>query len=254
MNVRHGPENQQHEYAYRTSDEIAEGRGNGLVVIPSGAVEIYGPHLPLGSDSIVAQAIARAVAVELDAQCAPLIPVGYSGDLMGYPGTLTVPPEAFKAYLTGVVESFMAWGYRDFLFVNTHAGNVEIIHQIADRLTRKLECRCLSIDWWRFSAAVGEDLWESGELAVGHAAELGTSVLLHLAPELVHREREVDFAPDGPIGTRGVEDYLDFSEITPTGVLGQASLGSAEKGKAVVERSVQRIVELAQNTFAKEHS
>lgn len=247
-------QNHQHEYAYRTSDEIGEGTGTGLVVIPSGAVEVYGPHLPLGSDSIVAQAIARLVAAELDAQCAPLIPVGYSGDLMGYPGTLTVAPEAFKDYLSGIVDSFMTWGFKDFLFLNTHAGNVEIIHQIADRLTRTQACRCLSIDWWRFSAAVGEDLWESGDLAVGHAAELGTSVLLHLAPELVHRDREVDFIPDGPVGTRGAEDYVDFSEITPTGVLGQASLGSPEKGQAVVERAVQRIVELAENTFAKEHA
>lgn len=246
--------NHQIEYAYRTSEEVGEAAGSGLVVIPSGAIEVYGPHLPLGSDSIVAQAIARLVAAQLDAHCAPLIPVGYSGDLMGYPGTLTVAPEAFKAYMGGVVDSFMTWSFKDFLFLNTHAGNVEIIHQIADRLTRKDGARCLSIDWWRFSAAVGEDLWDSGDLAAGHAAELGTSVLLHLAPELVHREREVDCVPDGPVGTRGAEDYLDFSEITPTGVLGQASLGTEEKGRAVVERAVRRIVELAQNTFAKEHA
>ena len=94
------------------------------VVIPSGAIEVYGPHLPLGSDSVVAVAVARRVARELDAVCTPLIPVGYSRDLMSHPGTLTVTPDAFRAYFEGICLSLVHWGFRDLLFLNTHAGNV----------------------------------------------------------------------------------------------------------------------------------
>lgn len=233
------------EYAYRTWEEVDKLPGEGIAVLPSGAVEVYGPHLPLGSDFLVAEAVGRLVAQRLGALCLPVVPIGYSADLMSFPGTLTVPPEAFKGYLSGICSSVITWGFRKILFLNTHLGNVRIIDQIAEELTSGGAARCLQIDWWRFADPLGADLWESGAWSVGHAGELGTSILLHLRPDLVHRDRQVDFVPGSALLPAGAEDYRPFRQITASSVLGQPSAASAAKGAEVVQRAVAAIDALA---------
>jgi creatinine amidohydrolase len=237
------------EYSYRTWEEIDQLPADRIAVLPAGAVEVYGPHLPLGSDFLVAEAVGRLVAARIGALCLPVIPVGYSADLMSFPGTLYVPPEAFKGYVSGICRSLLAWGFRRILFLNTHLGNVRIIDQVADELTAAGEAKCLQIDWWRFANPLGSDLWESGDWSAGHAGELGTSVLQYLRPELVHSERQVDFIPAGPMLPAGAEDYRPFRQITASSVLGQPSAASAKKGAEVVERALDAIVDLARTSL-----
>lgn len=223
-----------------------------LIVIPSGALEVYGPHLPVGSDSIVAEEVARRVARALGAKCAPLIPVGYSADLMSFPGTLTVEPGAFVGYLRGVCESLIRWGYSDLLFVNTHLGNVALIDQVALALMdQNPAVRCLAIDWWRFAVGYGAELWTSGALAVAHAGEMGTAVLRAVAEELVHDDRIADQPPTVVGAPRGTVRYYPFTLDTPTGVIGSPSAGSRAKGETVVERGVAGIVAEARAYFSE---
>jgi creatinine amidohydrolase len=238
------------EYGFNTWEEIDQYEGNGIVVIPTGAIEVYGPHLPLGSDSLVAENMARRVAARIDAKCLPLIPIGYSADLMSFPGTLTVEPEAFKAYLDGVCRSLIRWGFNQFLFLNTHLGNVRLIDQVADGLLADPSIRCLQIDFWRLAARLGADLWESGDWAVGHAGELGTSVLQFMAPELVRSERQVDFIPESNPWPAGVDNYKPYRQLTASSVMGRPSVANSEKGRLVVERSVDEIVTLSSGVFA----
>lgn len=219
-----------------------------LVVIPSGAVEVYGPHLPLASDSIVAQGVARLVAEKMDVLCAPLIPVGYSADLMSFPGTLCVTPEAFTTYLESMCRSLVNWGLKDFLFLNTHLGNVTLIDQVADTLGQEFKSQCLQIDWWRYAARIGKDILTS-QWAVGHAGELGTSVLLYFVPELVDREGGIDFVPEVNPWPSGLIRYESYRDITPSGVIGYPSAGSLEKGEAIVNLSVEAIVRDCQDFF-----
>lgn len=219
-----------------------------LVVIPSGAVEVYGPHLPLASDSIVAQGVAQMVAEKLDVLCAPLIPVGYSADLMSFPGTLSVPAKAFTSYLEGICRSLVGWGLKDFLFLNTHLGNVTLIDQVADTLGREFNSVCMQIDWWRYAARIGEDLLTT-QWAVGHAGELGTSVLLYFAPELVEQDKGVDFVPDQNPWPAGLIRYESYREVTSSGVIGYPSAGTREKGDMIVKLSVDAIVRDSQDFF-----
>lgn len=221
---------------------------NPIVVIPSGAVEVYGPHLPLGSDSYVADAIATMVADRLGAVRTPLIPIGYSADLMEFPGTLMVSPSAFIGYLDGVCRSLIRWGLKKFLFMNTHLGNVALIDQVVDGLIQEHQAVCMQIDWWRFAARLGADLLES-EWAAGHAGELCTSVLLYLAKDFVREEERRDFIPPSDPWPSGAIRYISYRCITPSGVLGRASAGNAEKGKAIVQRCVEAIVSEAKAFF-----
>ncbi len=227
--------------SWRAVDELLRAQTPRLVVVPSGAVEVYGPHLPLAADSVVAAGIGRRVARELGAQCAPLVPVGYSRDLMSHPGTLTVTPDAFRGYFAGLCESLVHWGFRDLLFVNTHAGNVALIDQVALDLIERCDARCLQVDWWRYSYRVAETLLSGGAWVAGHAGELGTSVLLALAPELVDMTAAVDEEPEGDPWPSGLERYEPYRKHSESGVMGRPSLASAEKGLAIIERCVAQI-------------
>ena len=224
--------------------------GKPVAVIPTGAVEVYGPHLPLSSDSIVAEGVAKLVAAKLEGLCAPLVPVGYSADLMGFPGTLTVQPDAFIAYLDGICESLVHWGLDKFVFLNTHLGNVALIDIEADVLGRKFGVKALQIDWWRYSARVCRSIFSSGDLAVGHAGELGTSVLLFFAQDLCRMEAAVDHIPGPNPWPSGLTPYFDYREYTPTGVVGKPSEGSLEKGRQIVAQCVDSIVNDCNNFFS----
>ena len=89
-----------------------------LVLMPFGAVEVYGPHLPMGADGIATSALAERVAAEEPAFVAPLIPVGYSKALADFPGTLNVRPSSLTAYARDVAESYIGWGCKRILFSN----------------------------------------------------------------------------------------------------------------------------------------
>lgn len=232
------------DYAARSWTRVADGQSAGAqppVVVPSGAVEVYGPHLPLCSDSVVAVAVARRVARGLPGVCAPLIPVGYSRDLMSHPGTLSVTPDAFRAYFEGVCASLFQWGFRRFLFLNTHAGNVGLIDQVALDLVEQHGARCLQVDWWRYADRVAAQVMSGGPWVVGHAGELGTSVVLEVAPELVDLSVAVDEEPEGDPWPSGLERYYAYSDVSASGVMGRPSLASREKGRQIVERCVAQI-------------
>ncbi len=213
-----------------------------LALIPLGAVEVYGPHLPLGADGIATSALAARVAERVPAFVAPLIPVGYSAALDDFPGTLSVRPASLVAYTEDVAESLIGWGCRRVLFLNGHAGNVPYLNELARRLEDAHGVRCAQIDWWRFIQPLVEDLVESDLLPHGHASEFGTSVMLHLAPEHVKPERAVRTA------RAAADPFPDFARpgrdraLTETGVLGDGTVGTAEKGAETVRRAVDRVV------------
>jgi creatinine amidohydrolase len=213
-----------------------------VVLIPLGAVEVYGPHLPLGADGMATAALARRVAEQVPAFVAPLIPVGYSAALEEFPGTLSVRPSSLVAYTRDVAESFIGWGCRRILFVNGHAGNVPYLNELSRDLTAAYGVRCAQIDWWRFIQPLVQDLVEGDLLPHGHASEFGTSVMLHLVPDHVKGERAVRTPP---ATADPFPDFLrpgSYRALTATGVLGDGTLGSAEKGEATMRRAVARIV------------
>lgn len=214
-----------------------------LVLMPFGAVEVYGPHLPMGADGISTEALAERVAAEEQAFVAPLIPVGYSRSLQDFPGTLSVQPTSLVAYARDVAESFIHWGCRRVLFINGHAGNVAYLSQLAQELEAEHGVRVAQIDWWRFIQPLVEDMVEAGILPHGHASEFGTSVMLHLAPEHVKMDRACRTEPE----TR--DEFPDFlrpslyGDKTHTGVLGDGTVGTAEKGKETLDRATTRVLE-----------
>jgi len=239
---------------YLTSPDYAAAvRQTDLALIPLGAVEVYGPHLPLGADGIATDELARLVAQEEPAIIAPLIPVGMSQSLNTHPGTLWVNREALYAYVGGIARSMIANGSRRILFLNGHAGNVQTITDLSGALEaefRDLDVRCAQLDWWRFIQPLVSDLVESDVLPHGHASEFGTSVMLAIAPEAVKTERVTRVEP------AGIDPYPDFLKPRATfplgllGMIGDATTGTAAKGEETLRRATERVVAFLRSDFA----
>ena len=214
-------------------------------IVPMGAVEGYGPHLPLGSDLLAAQAIAQRVCERTGAFLVPAIPVGDSRSISLFPGTLVVRPESFKEYLRDLLESLLGWGMRNFLFLNGHAGNVPMAAQLSQEfLSQNPQLRFAQIDWWRYAAANSSGvLDQQGYMAQGHASECGTSVMLYLCPELVRTDKLQRVEPKVINSRRfpNVARYTPFSEFSDLCMIGDATAATAEKGRQIVERCVDGI-------------
>ncbi|WP_145152859.1 creatininase family protein [Paenibacillus xylanexedens] len=215
-----------------------------LVIIPVGAIEVYGPHLPLGSDGLLADRLAELVAERVGAVIGPTVEAGDSNVLNDFPGTITIRPESLKAYLGDIVHSVITWGFKRILFINGHAGNVPVINQIVHQLREQHgDVQAAQIDCWRFIKAQDHGISESGKWANGHAAEIGTSVLLHLHPELVNQDKIADEVPSYEDSFPEIVKYGRLSSISKSGVVGSPSLATVEKGEALVQQSVDRIVQ-----------
>jgi creatinine amidohydrolase len=223
-------------------DVVAAARATDLCLLPVGAVEAYGPHLPQGSDGLVAEHLAREAADQVSCLVAPLVPVGFSHSLQEFPGTLSVPAGALRAYLAGIAESVLALGVRRVVFVNGHAGNVAVIADLVEDLKRGHPgCRFAQVDVWRFFIPHAAPLMES-TLPQGHGGEINTSVLLALASHLVRMDRAVS-NPPGLDRFPEILHYRSYRDRAPDAVLGDATKGTAEKGREVVRRGVERLVE-----------
>jgi len=223
-----------------------------LVIIPLGAIEVYGPHLPLGTDTIVANEISKLVSEKVNAIIGPTVEVGDSTGLNVFPGTLTIKPEHFRLYVEDICESFIKWGFKNFLFINMHLGNVFPINQMNEELQKKYGVKCAQIDWWRFVQPNGVGILEhSGYMAHGHASECGTSVMLYLKPEMVDTSKIEKILPKNDFFNTfpDVIKYPALDSITDTGVIGDATAATKEKGRLIVEKCVDRIVEYINYAF-----
>ncbi len=220
-----------------------------LVIVPSGAVEVYGTHLPVGTDTIVVTHVARQVGERLGAPVLPALPVGFSRSLGDFPGTLSISTPTLMAYLRETAESVVGWGFRRFLFINSHRGNIGPVGEVAMALQDVHGVRCAQVFWWDYVAALVKDVVETGAQANGHASEIGTSIMLHIAPELVVRDEIADHTPAGPLPYADIIQYKGMRPRSETGAVGDPSVATAEKGAEIVRRGVERIVAFVRDEF-----
>ncbi len=222
------------------------------VIIPGGAIEVYGPHLPLGSDTIVSAAVCELVAEKTNAIIGPMFEMGESNSLAQFPGTIKILPETYAAVIRDIIDSLIKWGFKNFMFLNMHAGNVPIISQLAREYQREKGIKCAQIDWWRFTQPNAIGICEySGWMAHGHASECGTSIMLYLHPEYVDLTKvELVKAQNPKFGKfPDVITYYEFKDNTYNGILGDATKATAEKGKAIIGKCIDNIVSFMKQEF-----
>lgn len=196
-----------------------------VVVLPAGSTEQHGPHLPLGTDAMIAGAIVceTAGAGEL---VLPTITVGASAHHLPFTGSLAASTEGYLESVRAPVLSMARHGFRRFLVLNGHGGNTSF-HDVALR-GLKAEQPTLELahaDWWRLAG-----------FEVGHACRVETSLMLYLRPELVRmdRARADGLTPEPPV--HGL--VWDWSAVTEVGVLGDPTGATAEEGSAILAAAV----------------
>jgi mycofactocin precursor peptide peptidase len=204
------------------------GRGDLHLLIPLGATEQHGPHLPLETDTLIAHGIGEAVAANRsDVVVAPALPYGSSGEHADFPGTLSLGQGALEAVVVELTRS--ADAFRDVTLLAWHGGNAESLA----RALATLRAEGRSVNLW-------EPYVEGGD---AHAGWVETSLMLALAPHLVRAERPVGVTEPLAVLLPQLQQH-GVKAISENGVLGDARAASAQRGRELLERLAAQIGEL----------
>ncbi|MFF0081865.1 mycofactocin biosynthesis peptidyl-dipeptidase MftE [Streptomyces canus] len=208
-----------------------------LVLVPVGSTEQHGPHLPLHTDSVIAESVARRLAYE-HGLLAPTIPYGASGEHAGFPGTVSLGHEALRAVLVETVRSLSLWAGR-IVFVNGHGGNVATL----DVALAQLRHEGHDVAWLGCEAPGGD----------AHAGRTETSLMLHLSPDDV-RPAEAVPGDTRPLTTL-LPDLraLGVRAVSPSGVLGDPGGATASEGRALFGAMVSTAARLVTSGRADSH-
>ncbi len=212
-----------------------------LVILPVGSVEQHGPANPLGTDMLIAQALAKEVASRSGIISLPVIPFGISFHHMGFPGTVTVGEESLASYVLDVLRSLSRWGVKKVLVVNGHGGNLPTLQIVARKAMDELGIRVYVYQWWTSGSKVLAELFSEDER--GHASGAETSLNMHLQPELVRTERLVDEEPRDSFENR-VFRFAYTHEMSDSGVFGRQSASGPERGAALFEKLVEDLLSI----------
>jgi creatinine amidohydrolase len=232
------------EQAWPELADLAE-LGNGEVgLVPVGATEQHGPHLPTGTDTIVAGALCDAVSTRTGAPVLPAIPVACSyGHGTQLPGTLSLTPELLAAVVRQYAEWAATSGLTRLLFVNSHFGNTASLGIATDHLRLfRPDLQVGSVDWWTADPVVAEEAVVDGDDVHAHRAE--TSLMLVVAPELVHLDRLG--AADDEDRTADLVFRYTAPALSTNGVTGRPSEATEELGRLLLDRTVAAIAAMVE--------
>jgi creatinine amidohydrolase len=228
----------------------------GIAVLPLGATEQHGPHLPLETDTLIAEGVAaRAKALigkSLPVEFLPAEPVGYSVEHLDFAGTRTLAfDEAVERWISVAKECYRR-GLRKFVMLNAHGGNSPLMTIVATELRSRLGMLAVATSWTRFGYPSG--LVSPQERALGiHGGFIETSVMLALRPDLVDMSRARDFP------SRQADFAAEFvhlraygphafgwkaGDLSKEGVVGDAASATAEAGEMILDHAATGFVEL----------
>jgi creatinine amidohydrolase len=227
-----------------------------IAILPIAAVEQHGPHLPVGTDTILNQGclnlLAETAPADLDIRILPIQSVGKSNEHLWAKGTVTLPAAVQIEAWMELGLSVARTGIKKLVFVNSHGGNEEIMGIVARELRVRAGMFVVKTSWTRFGAPEG--LYTDIERRHGiHGGDLETSLVMHFRPELVNRDKlenfasitardEAEFKYLRPTGTHAYAWIA--SDLNPNGAVGEAAKATAEKGRLTAEHEVKGMLEL----------
>lgn len=233
-----------------------------IAVLPLGAYEQHGPHLPFDTDTRIADGIVSrlkaAMPAGLNVTFLPTEPVGYSVEHMDFAGTRTLAfDEAVNRWL-GIARSLERQGVRKFVMLNAHGGNAPLMTIVATEARVRFNMLAVATSWSRFGVPAGVISPEEKAIDI-HGGDIETSVMLALHPELVDMGKAADFpsrqssfiADFNHLRAYGPHAFgWKMSDLNPQGVAGNASLATVEKGEKLIAHAVKGLLELLSDVDA----
>lgn len=225
-----------------------------VVLLPIGAVEAHGDHLPAGTDNYLARRLS-AVLVERIAGATPvmllpLLPFGQVWSLSDAPGSFSISNETVSHTVTEIGLSMLEKGLSSLAVINTHYGNATALREAQ----RQLKEKGLTVAILNYpgaaepTKAVREK--PAAHSSYMHACEIETSYMLHLAPELVRMDKAIVNYPEFPADFD--ELAYRWSEFSASPVLGDAPAATSEKGRIILEAVINRMAELVADLYSRQ--
>jgi len=257
----HGPVPPNRFWGYYTGPEIAElarSDPNATAVLNVGAVEQHGPHLPTITDTLNGMETLGAALGRLpeDVVVLALPPtnLGKSEEHRNFAGTLSFRGETLRMVMLDIATSVARSGFNKLVLFGSHGGNVGAIDDFFRDLRLETDMRIFKIHSGSIGSVPGLVSAEESAIAM-HAGDSETSMVRHLAPELVHMERAEGYVYEtNPLigysfkGQDVIEAWIT-SDLAPTGAIGNPHLSSPEKGKVMFETAVTRLAELLEGVY-----
>lgn len=224
-----------------------------IAVLPVGAVEQHGPHLPLSVDQAIIDGIVAATIPLISPDCPalflPTMPVGKSNEHSAWPGTLTFSASTLMAMWSEIGASVAAAGVRKLVMLNSHGGQIAAMDIVARDLRIRHRMLAVAANWFAMGHPPGLLTPEEERHGI-HAGDLETSVMLALHPDLVQMEQARNFLPNNariaaenrhlgltPAGRIGWQ----MQDMNAAGAAGDATRATAEKGRAFVAHAAAQI-------------
>lgn len=225
-----------------------------VAVLPVGSIEQHGHHLPIFTDSCIVWGVCqRAVAQAAEeALLLPTVYYGYSPHHMDFPGSIAIGSDHLVRYLADIGTSLARHGFKRILIVNGHGGNSARTDAASQEITLLTNSICAVTSWWRFVSSLLRTIRESEfPGGISHSCEAETSALLYLRPDLVQMEKakkhipadQTEFIQHDLVGEAPVSLLEPMSRLSETGVVGDPTVATAEKGKVIVEKAAERLAQ-----------
>jgi len=240
-----------------TSEEFSRlDRERLIAVLPVGATEQHGPHLPMSTDTATIDGMVRATLPhlpdDLPVLFLPTVPYGKSNEHSRYPGTLTVSANTLISLWKDIGACIAKAGVRKLVLYNSHGGQMSVMDIVARDLREEHGMMVVAANWYTLGLPEGLFTAHEGKHGI-HAGDLESSVMLHLTPNYVRKDQFQNFSsmteqlaaenkflsitPSGKLGWQ-------MHDINPSGAAGDATRATAEKGAAVLDHVGRRFVEL----------
>lgn len=236
-----------------------EARSNWIAVLPLGAHEQHGPHLPFETDSLIASGIVQRLIAQKPAQLPVTFlaveRIGYSIEHMDVPGTRSLSFAQGVNRWLAIAEGLADQGIRKFVMLNAHGGNSPLMTIVATEARIRFDMLAVTTSWTRFGQPQGWIAPQDKAIDI-HGGDIETSVMLALYPDKVDMEKAASF------GSKQSEYQEKFkhlraygphafgwkmSDLNPLGVAGDAKAATAERGEALLAHAVSGIIELLED-------
>jgi creatinine amidohydrolase len=233
-----------------------------IAVLPIAAVEQHGPHLPVATDTAINQGmlgeLVERLPEDLSILILPIQAVGKSNEHIRSPGTLTLTSETALRLWVEIGQSVARAGLRKIVLVNSHGGNSALLDVVTREL--RVDHRMLAVhtSWSRFGRPEGMYTAAEGTHGI-HAGDIETSLMLHFRPDLVRMDKAQDFVSSAQametefayLRPTGLQSFGWIApDLNPHGAVGNASIATAEKGKATAAHQVDGFIRLLRDVAA----